>query len=104
MRKENGVGMRPDYPGRILGSNCSTELKARIRDCVNGLRRFEQIGNPAIPYVSAWQDEKKEMWYEYLSPRFRGLFQGEDNSFPETFRNSILERRVYKQLRRKRRK
>ncbi len=86
----------PVYAGRILGGPYSHQLQARIADCIKALRHLDSIGNPAITYISAWHDAQKGMWYEYLSPRFTGMFACEPKGFADHFRNSILERRVYK--------
>lgn len=86
----------PAYPGKILGGPFSRQLQSRIADCIDALKRLDRIGNPAITYISAWHEAKKGMWYEYLSPRFTGLFACGQNGFADRFRSSILERRVYK--------
>lgn len=86
------------YPGKILGGPFSQGLKSRVADCIAALRHLDTIGNPAITYISAWREAEKGMWYEYLSPRFTGLFACDQTAFADRFRSSILERRVYKKI------
>lgn len=84
------------YPGKILGGSYSHRLQSHVADCIDALKRLDRIGNPAITYISAWHDAEKGMWYEYLSPRFTGLFACDQAAFADRFRGSIIERRVYK--------
>ena len=93
----------PAYPGRILNKPYNQALKCRVAEYVDALSCLDRIGNPAITYVSAWHDANKEIWYEYLSPRFVGLFACDPRGVAERFRSSILERRVYRKIKDKRR-
>ena len=86
----------PAYTGKIIGGPYSRQLQARVADCIDALTHLDRIGNPAIAYISAWHDEQKGMWYEYLSPQFTGLYACSPDGFADRFRSSILERRVYK--------
>ncbi len=88
----------PEYCGQILSGRYSDPLKRRIAGCIRYYRGFEETGNPAIPYISAWQEEEKNMWYEFAGKRFVKLMDCPLEELAEVFRNSIRERRVYKYL------
>jgi diguanylate cyclase (GGDEF)-like protein len=96
------TGTDPEYPGAILSGAYSPQLKSHVAEIIGTLKRFDTAGNPAITYLSAWHDRQQEMWYEYASPRFTGLLQCRPQELPRQFRHSILERRVYRKLDRKR--
>jgi len=88
----------PEYYGQILSGSYSDPLKRRIAGCIRYYSGFEETGNPAIPYISAWQEEEKNMWYEFAGKRFVQLMDCPREELAEVFRNSIRERRVYKYL------
>ena len=87
-----------EYYGQILRGNFSKELKKRVAECIPRFRAFEKAGTPAIIYISAWRGEEKKMWYEFASRRFMELLGCDYSELPETFRKSIIERRIYKHL------
>jgi len=102
MKKEQDVETPgSENTGRIINGDYSAALKERVAECVSGFGRFDAIGNPAIPYLSAWHEWQKGMWYEYVSPRFCRLFQCSAAEIAAVFRNSIRERRVYRQSKRR---
>ncbi len=86
------------YGGQILYGNYSRTLKQRVAACIERLRAFEETGNPAIPYISAWQEEEKTMWYEFAGKRFIELMGCPPADVPHVLRKSIIERRVYKYM------
>ena len=84
------------YCGLILNGNYSDELKSRVADCINRFHAFDQSGSPAIPYISAWHENEKIVWYEFASKRFAALLGCDVSELPESFRKSIIDRREYK--------
>ena len=88
----------PDYCGCILSGDYSVELKRRLADYIDHYRVFEDIGSAAILYIAAWQGEKEKIWYEYASERFTRLLGCKNSELAEVFRNSIMDRRIYKDL------
>ena len=84
------------YCGKIVYGDYSLALKKRVALCIAGFRLFEETGNPAIPYISAWHEDDRIIWYEYVSRRFVALLDCEVYELADTFRNSIRERRVYR--------
>ncbi len=86
------------YYGLILNGNYSDALKSRLADCIHRFHAFDQSGSPAIPYISAWHENEKIVWYEFASKRFAALLGCDVSELPESFRNSIIDRREYKDL------
>jgi hypothetical protein len=85
-----------DYSGCILGGNFSSELKKRVAHSISCYQQAENIGSPAIQYLSAWKEKEKIIWYEFVGEQFRSLLMCDRGKEAEVFRDSILERRVYK--------
>jgi len=85
-----------DYSGCILAENFSRELKKRVARCIRCYQEAENIGNPSIQYLSAWKEKEKIIWYEFVGEQFRRLLMCDRGQEAEVFRDSILERRVYK--------
>lgn len=56
------------------------------------------MGCLVIPYIAAWHEEEKVIWYEFVSRRLVRILGCEYSQAAETFRSSILERRIYKSL------
>ena len=56
-----------DYYGRILNGEYSRGLKSRIADCIQHFQEFDELGTPTIPYIAAWQEKHKVIWYEFVS-------------------------------------
>jgi hypothetical protein len=96
--KELSSPSERDYYGRILHGPYSEKLKERLAECISTFRAFDNIGTLAIPYIAAWHEEEKVIWYEFVSRRFVQILGCEYSQAAETFHSSILERRVYKSL------
>jgi len=86
------------YCGLILNGNYSDALKSHVADCIHRFHAFDQSGSPAIPYISAWHENEKIVWYEFASKRFAALLECDVSELPESFRKSIIDRREYKDL------
>lgn len=85
-----------DYYGKILHGDFSSELKMKITEYIAALQAFEKTGNPAIPYISAWKEEDKIIWYEFVSKRFIDLMKCKRDEVAAVFKKSIVDRRKYK--------
>jgi HD-GYP domain-containing protein (c-di-GMP phosphodiesterase class II) len=86
-----------EYCGQILNENYSPALKRRVSHCIECFRAFAETGNPAIPYISAWQEEdKKIIWYEFVSGAFLELLECQPKEAADKFRNSVIGRHIYK--------
>jgi len=86
------------YCGCILNGNYTRDLKKRVLECIDAFRTLEKTGNPAILYLAAWQEDERSIWYEYTSKRFAELLGCEYSKTVEVFRNSIVDRRIYKYM------
>ena len=93
----NGIPLQ-EYCGRILSGNFSIELKKRVAEYIDHYRGFENTGSAAILYIAAWQGKKENIWYEYASQKFVTLLGCEISKLAEFFRDSIIDRRIYKDL------
>jgi len=88
----------PDYCGCILSGDYSVELKKRVAEYIDHYRGFEDTGSAAILYIAAWQGEKEKIWYEYAGERFMKILGCKKSELAEVFRDSIIDRRIYKGL------
>jgi signal transduction histidine kinase len=87
-----------DYCGQILKGKYSKELKKRVAEYITCYRLFDKTDNPSIIYISAWEENEKEVWYEFVGRRFLELLRCKSSEVAEVFRNCILDRRVYKYM------
>jgi diguanylate cyclase (GGDEF)-like protein len=84
-----------DYCGQILTGAYSKKLKQRIADTTTIFRHFDLMGTPAIPYIAAWREYQKTIWYEFISRHFLRMMACEPAQGARVFRNSLLEQRIY---------
>jgi diguanylate cyclase (GGDEF)-like protein len=91
------------YYGRILTGNYRDPLKARIEQCILHCQGFDDLGTPAMPYISAWRSKENNIWYEFVSRRIIELIGCDYSEAPQHFRESIIARHRYtRKFRRKR--
>ena len=83
------------YYGRILTGEFSDLLKNHLADLIKEFRAFDDLGSPAMPYISAWQGKQNIIWYEFVSTRFIKLLGCDYHEAPNFFRQSIMERHRY---------
>ncbi len=86
------------YFGKILKGNYSKKLKNRVSEYIQNLQAFEKTGVPIINYLAAWEGEKKSIWYEFASQEFLNIMGCEPSEIDGVFRNSVVDRRVYRYL------
>ena len=84
------------YYGRILNGDFSPELKEKLKKAIPVFHVFDQAGSPAIPYISAWQGNEKNIWYEFVSRKFLALLDCGPTNIAEILRSAIVDRRIYK--------
>ncbi len=84
------------YCGRILAGDYSQALKKRLAEYVALYGAYEETRSPAILYISAWRENEKEVWYEYVSRQFVELMRCRPMDMAQMFRSALLERRVYR--------
>ena len=84
------------YHGRILNGDFSPEIKEKLRKTIPVFHVFDQAGSPAIPYISAWRGDKKNIWYEFVSRKFLALLDCGPTNIADILRSAIVDRRIYK--------
>ena len=89
-------GSTVSYHGRILNGEFSDELKATLKKSISIFQAFDQCGSPAIPYISAWQGNEKNIWYEFVSRKFLAFLGCGPANIADILRSSVVDRRIYK--------
>ena len=84
------------YHGRILNGDFSPEIKKKLKETIPVFHVFDQAGSPAIPYISAWKGNQKNIWYEFVSRKFLALLDCSPTNIAEILRSTLVDRRVYK--------
>ena len=84
------------YCGRILHGEYGDHLLNRLKELICVLTDFEKAGAPLISYISAWQDDERVIWYEFVGRNFCDLLNCGPGDVAEAFRGAIIERRVYR--------
>ncbi|MBU1567524.1 MAG: GGDEF domain-containing protein [Proteobacteria bacterium] len=84
------------YCGEILSGGFSTKLCRRITECLTTLKALDKICSPIIPYIAAWRGDGKIIWYEYVGTRFLNILHCQPSEVAEVFRQSIVDRRLYR--------
>ena len=85
-----------DIPaGRILGGNYSDKLLNRVRERLAVLKEFARLNPPVIPYMCAWKQDDRVIWYEFAGEGFCNLLRCDCQSLAEVLRGAIVDRRVY---------
>ncbi len=85
-----------DYCGRILHGNYSQELKNRVAGYISHFLTFEKIGTPSIPYISAWREGEKNIWYEFTGRRLREILDCASSDVDAALRDCFIDRYIYK--------
>ena len=57
---------------------------------------FDGLGSPAIPYMCAWKEDQKTMWYEFASDNLLEIMDCSCRELPVKFRESVVDRYIYK--------
>lgn len=96
MNKKSDSLAPEEYSGRILTGCYSDKLKMRVADLLNIYRAFEKSGNPAMPYISAWQEEEMKIWYEFAGRRFVDLMDCRISELADILRESVKDRIIYR--------
>ncbi len=88
--------MSDTYKGKILGGPYSEDLKTRVEELVTALQKLETMNLPVIPYLAAWEENKKVIWYEFIGQRLCTLLGCTSSEVAERLRKSVIDRRVYR--------
>ena len=89
---------KKEYYGRILNGAYTQVLKEWLAECIINYESFENTGNPAMPYISAWKEKGGEIWYEFVGRGLIDLLGCKRSEAARIFRKSLLDRRIYKYL------
>jgi diguanylate cyclase (GGDEF)-like protein len=82
--------------GRILAGGFSRRLCRRLTECVSAMAALERISSPIIPYIAAWREHEQILWYEYVGARLLAVLGCDRSEVDEVFRQSVVDRRVYR--------
>lgn len=93
-QQENKI--QKQYFGRILEGQYSAALRTRISEAVRVFVEFEKIGHQIIPYIAAWHEDDRIIWYEYAGQEFCNLLGCSFKKLAESFRKSVIDQRVYR--------
>jgi diguanylate cyclase (GGDEF)-like protein len=85
-----------EYCGKILNGRFSTKLCRRLTDCLATLVALDKMCLPIIPYIAAWRGDEKIIWYEHVGTRFLTILNCHPSEVAEVFRQSIVDRRLYR--------
>lgn len=81
---------------RMLRKTGSKALCDRIAGVVDPFRALEKMNSPGMPYLAVWEEDKKIIWYEYISPKLCRLLKCNADQAARTFREAVIDQRVYK--------
>lgn len=81
--------------GRILGGNYSAKLLNRVRERLAVLKELARLNSPVIPYMCAWKQDDRVIWYEFAGEGFCELLRCDCQSLAQVLRGAIVDRRVY---------
>lgn len=84
------------YYGRILEGNYSPKIKEKVAGYIMSFKAFEDSGAPVIPYIAAWNEKEKIIWYEFAGAQFVKMLECDYTEIADVFRKRIVDRRVYK--------
>lgn len=84
------------YCGQILEGGYSPALKERLKKELGIMAAFDGLGSPAIPYISAWKEDQKNMWYEFASDNLLEIMDCTCRELPVKFRASVVDHYMYK--------
>jgi diguanylate cyclase (GGDEF)-like protein len=85
-----------EYCGKILDGGFSAKLCQRLTECLTTLVALDKMCLPIIPYIAAWRGDGKIIWYEYVGTRFLTILNCQPSEVAEVFRQSIVDRRLYR--------
>jgi diguanylate cyclase (GGDEF)-like protein len=84
------------YCGKILKGGYSKSLCRRLTECLNNLAAWDEMCLPIIPYIAAWREDEKIIWYEHVGTRLLTILNCRPSEVAELFRQSIVDRRLYR--------
>lgn len=83
------------YHGHILYGNYSSALCCRVLDLFGTLQQVESVNPPVIPYIAAWNEMDKIIWYEFSGQKLCSILNCSPDQTAERFRKAVVDRRIY---------
>ena len=83
------------YQGCLLLGNYSEGLRARVSELIDLLMRLEAAHSPVFPYLAAWDEDNKIIWYEFIDKRLCRMLNCTPAAAADSFRKAVVDRRVY---------
>lgn len=69
----------------------------RLTKAIEGYRHFDQLNTAIIPYIAAWHESEKSIWYEFVGQWLPVTLACPPTEVAQKFRRSIIARRIYKE-------
>ncbi len=95
-RTDDQQAIPASYVGRILFGEYGAGLKERVREIIAVSEAFDGCGYPLMPYLAAWHDREKIIWYEFVGGGLVQLLGCTTINVSRVFREAILDQRVYR--------
>ncbi len=84
------------YTGRLLQRpELKGEITEHLERFISTCTAMEASCLPPIPYLAAWEGDRRRIWYEYVSPRLCKLLCCMDDDPAECMRRLVVDRREY---------
>ncbi|MEN8200862.1 MAG: GGDEF domain-containing protein, partial [Thermodesulfobacteriota bacterium] len=80
----------------ILSGDYSPSLKERTLSIIRASEEFDKCSFPLMPYIAAWNEEDRIIWYEFVGHQFVELLDTNVSGISRVFRESILDQRLYR--------
>jgi len=84
------------YYGKILTGEYSRKLQVRVEQYLKILKPVDELALPVMTYLAAWKSSQETIWYEFVSASFCELIDCEPAELAGAFRNSVIDRRVFR--------
>lgn len=85
----------PDYHGHLLYGDYSDALHCRVLELFDALQKMESVNPPVIPYLAAWNEMERIIWYEFSGKKLWALLNCTPDKAAERFRKAVVDRRIY---------
>lgn len=84
--------------GKILNGNYSETIRNLVGERLAVLKEFVRLNPPVIPYLCAWREDERVIWYEFAGDGFCELLRCDCGSLADVLRSAIVDRRVYRYI------
>ncbi len=91
----NMTQLPANYNGQILIGPYSKTLQERTYSAIQASHAFDKVSFPLMPYITAWNHQDNNIWYEFAGQRFIDLFQATSKNISTLFKNSVKNQRIF---------